>query len=315
MSVEGALSTGKHRGEDEAEPEEIEVPAAARERRLRELDEALWKYLGSLPASETPQANLDHSPTIVRAEDLSPEDRQRTAHLEDSDERAVANIGGGAPNRWGKGDLYHSEVMARKSFSWDSPGSPIKDHPLYPSMCLLAMREVINTRLFSTVRDSLGLSYDCSFELSMFDRLEAGWYTCTVSAHPSAIGRAVDAAKGVLTGVRKRPISELELSTARRTLIRRHETDLQTNEYWISLLTHLQYDNPKDVSCVRDIETLLEKLNWRDVQNAYLTLLTDPEQLFVSVSTAGPGASYISGGAAPASVSTSSAPKQLVEID
>jgi len=312
--VEGALSTGRHRDEDE-DPAEVEVPAVARERRLRELDESLWRYLGSVPESGAPQADLGRAPVISRGEDLSPEDRQRTAHLEDSDERAVANIGGGAPNRWGKGDGHHAEVMAKKGFSWDAPGSALKDHPLYPSMCLLAMREVINTRLFSTVRDSLGLSYDCSFELSMFDRLEAGWFTCTVSAHPSRIMEAVDAAKGVLQGVRKRPISELELSTARRTLVRRHETDLQSNEYWISLLTHLQYDNPKDLSCIRDITTMFQKLTWRDLQNAYATLLTDPEQLFVSICTAGPGAGYVSGGSAPAAVSTSAAPKQLVEVD
>jgi len=312
--VEGALSTGRHR-EEEEQADVIELPAAATERRLKELDEALWTYLGSVPPSDVPQVEMSRVPVISRGEDLSPEDRQRSAHLEDSDERAVANIGGGAPNRWGKGDSYHTEMMAKKNFSWDSPGSELKDHPLYPSLCLLAMREVINTRLFSTVRDSLGLSYDCSFELSMFDRLEAGWYTCTVSAHPSRIMEAVDAAKGVLMGVRKRPISELELGTARRTLARRHETDLQTNEYWISLLTHLQYDNPKDISCVRDIESVFQKLTWKDVQNAYNALLTDPSQLFVSISTAGPGASYISGGAAPAAVSTSSAAKQLVEID
>ena len=29
---------------------------------------------------------------------------------QDSDERACANIGGGAPNRWGKGDKYHQEA-------------------------------------------------------------------------------------------------------------------------------------------------------------------------------------------------------------
>jgi len=315
-TVEGALSTGKHRdGEGEGELE-IEVPAVARERRLLELDQALWTYLGSLPPSEVPQADITRAPVITAGEDVSPEDRQRTAHIEDSDERAVANLGGGAPNRWGKGDSYHKEKMTQKKFSWDAPGSALKDHPLYPSICLLALREVINTRLFSTVRDSLGLSYDCSFELSLFDRLEAGWYTCTVSAHPARIAEAVDAAKGVLQGIKKRPISELELSTARRTLSRRHETDLQSNEYWISLLTHLQYDNPKDLSCITDLDLMFQNLTWRDVQNAYNTLLTDPEQIFVSVSTAGPGASYTSVGSAPAAVSTNSGNvKQLVEVD
>jgi len=97
--------------------------------------------------------------------------------------------------------------------------------------------------------------------------------------------------------------------------MRRHETDLQSNEYWISLLTHLQSDNRKDISCVRDIEQMLQALTWRDVQNAYQTLLTDPEQLFVSVCTAGPGSSFISGGAAPASVSTSAGSKQLLQVD
>jgi len=311
-SVEGGLSTGKHREEGEVEPEEVELPEAAKQRRFLELDEALWKYLGSLPASEVEQVNLDRHPQINKGEEMSPEDRQRSAHIEDSDERAVANIGGGAPNRWGKGDKYHQEMMVAKKFSWDAPNSKLKDHPLYPSMCLMAMREVINTRLFSTVRDSLGLSYDCSFELSMFDRLEAGWYSCTVSAHPSRIMEAVNAAKGVLQGVKRRPISELELSTARRTLLRRHETDLQSNEYWISLLTHLQYDNPKDISCVRDIEMMLDALTWRDVQNAYLTLLTEPDQLFVSVSRAGPGSSFVSGGAAPTAVSTKRALSEVM---
>jgi len=319
-AVEGAMSTGRHRGSDEVDQQEEADTAAglqaARERKLQEVDEALWRYLGSVPANEVEQADLSRAPCISRGDSLSVEDRMRSAHLEDSDERAVANIGGGAPNRWGRGDAYHSEVMAQKNFSWNVQGSELKDHPLYSSMCLLAMREVINTRLFSTVRDSLGLSYDCSFELSMFDRLEAGWYTCTVSAHPTRIMEAVNAAKGVLMGLRNRPISELELSTARRTLMRRHETDLQSNEYWISLLTHLQYDNPKDISCVRDIEMMFRKLTWRDVQNAYTSLLTDENQIWVSVSTAGPGAGYISGGAAPAVASTTStAPKQLVQVD
>jgi len=309
-----AMSTDSHHEEayDEAE---FELPAAARERRLRELDERLWKYLGTVPPSEEPQSDLSRAPVINRGEDLSPEERQRSAHLEDSDARAVANVGGGAPNRYGKGDAEWRKAMASSRFSWSAPGSPVKDHPLYPSMCLLAMREVVNTRLFSTVRDSLGLSYDCSFELSMLDRLEAGWYMCTVSAHPSRIGEAVEAAKGVVTGVRKRPISEWELSTARRTLLRRHEVDLQTNEYWMSLLTHLQHDgNPKDLSCVSDIEFVLSKLTWRDLQNAYLSLLTDPNQLFVSVTTAGPGAGFVSGGRAMAAVSTTTQGK-LLEVE
>mmetsp|Transcript_113357 Transcript_113357/g.196224 ORF Transcript_113357/g.196224 Transcript_113357/m.196224 type:complete len:95 (-) Transcript_113357:43-327(-) len=78
--------------------------------------------------------------------------------------------------------------------------------------------------------------------------------------------------------------------------MRRHETDLQSNEYWISLLTHLQYDNPKDLRCVRDIGYLLQKLTRQDVQNAYGTLLMDEDQAFVSICRAGPGTTSTSAG-------------------
>eukprot|EP00434_Breviolum_minutum_P013766 symbB.v1.2.012142.t1/scaffold829.1/size159244/12 len=82
QGVEGGLSTGKHREEGEHDVEEVELPEAAKQRRFLELDEALWKYLGLLPASQTEQVKLDRPPQINKGEELSPEDRQRTAHLE-----------------------------------------------------------------------------------------------------------------------------------------------------------------------------------------------------------------------------------------
>jgi len=179
----------------------------------------------------------------------------------------------------------------------------------------LALREVLNARLFGSLRDSLGLSYDCNFDLSLFDRLEAGWYCCTVSSHPSRIQEAVTATKDVLQGVKNRPISEFELNTAKRTLIRRHESDLQLNEYWIALLTHLQLEhgNRKDLSCIRDINEMLESLTARDVQNAHSALLTDDSQIFTSVTTAGPGSSYVAGGVAPGDATGRSADLRQVD--
>lgn len=38
-------------------------------------------------------------------------------------------------------------------------------HPLYATITLMLLAEVINSRLFTTVRDSLGLTYDVSFEV------------------------------------------------------------------------------------------------------------------------------------------------------
>eukprot|EP00878_Enallax_costatus_P032224 GHUV01035361.1.p1 GENE.GHUV01035361.1~~GHUV01035361.1.p1 ORF type:complete len:101 (-),score=27.66 GHUV01035361.1:177-479(-) len=38
-------------------------------------------------------------------------------------------------------------------------------YPLYATITLQLLAEVINSRLFTTVRDSLGLTYDVSFEV------------------------------------------------------------------------------------------------------------------------------------------------------
>lgn len=42
-------------------------------------------------------------------------------------------------------------------------------------------------RLFTTVRDSLGLTYDVSFELNLFDRLNLGWYVISVTSTPGKV--------------------------------------------------------------------------------------------------------------------------------
>ncbi len=46
------------------------------------------------------------------------------------------------------------------------------------------MTEILNGRLFTTVRDLLGLTYDVSFELSLFDRLPSGWWSVHVTSTP-----------------------------------------------------------------------------------------------------------------------------------
>ncbi|MCI10895.1 insulinase (peptidase family M16), partial [Trifolium medium] len=65
--------------------------------------------------------------------------------------------------------------------------------------------------LFTTVRDSLGLTYDVSFELNLFDRLKLGWYVISVTSTPSKVHKAVDACKNVLRGLHSNQITEREL--------------------------------------------------------------------------------------------------------
>lgn len=54
--------------------------------------------------------------------------------------------------------------------------------------CIFMQQFFVLCRLFTTVRDSLGLTYDVSFELSLFDRLKLGWYVVSVTSTPGKVG-------------------------------------------------------------------------------------------------------------------------------
>jgi Peptidase M16 inactive domain len=75
------------------------------------------------------------------------------------------------------------------------------------------------------VRDSLGLTYDVSFELSLFDRLSPGWFVVNVTSTPQKIHEALDASVSVLRSLAVQRISPRDLVRAQRTLLTRHESD------------------------------------------------------------------------------------------
>ena len=63
----------------------------------------------------------------------------------------------------------------------------LRSHPLFFGITMGLLAEIINSRLFTNVRDSLGLTYDVSFELSLFDRLKLGWYVISVTSTPAKV--------------------------------------------------------------------------------------------------------------------------------
>lgn len=75
------------------------------------------------------------------------------------------------------------------------------------------------------VRDSLGLTYDVSFELSLFDRLSPGWFVVNVTSTPQKIHEALNASVSVLRSLAVQRISPRDLVRAQRTLLTRHESD------------------------------------------------------------------------------------------
>eukprot|EP00898_Chlorokybus_atmophyticus_P002810 jgi/Chlat1/352/Chrsp10S01473 len=187
----------------------------------------------------------------------------------------LAALGSGIEVRWDERAGKHVLVRPR--------------HPLWAAVSMGLLTEVVNARLFTTVRDAMGLTYDVGFELSLFDRLNTGWFVVSVTSTPAKIEEALQASVSVLRGIKSSPVTHRELERAKRTLLTRHESDLKDNNYWLGLLTHLQADSVprKSVGCVRDMPWLYENATVQDVQEIYDALDLRDEAIFTSVGVAG----------------------------
>eukprot|EP00887_Chlorella_sp_A99_P001378 scaffold8.g1378.t1 len=265
-----------------------------------ELEQCLLQYVGTVRRRPPAAAPVD-APLVIASPPR--EARHMSWHLRDSDERACAYIAGPAPNRWG--NFTPAQQQARAAGAEvvpppvPAPGATPKElaaaaavrraHPLYASITLSLLTEIINSRLFTTVRDTLGLTYDVSFELSLFDRLPSGWFHVNVTSTPQKIREAMMASLRVLRNLRLQPVTSRELVRAQRTLITRHETDLKDNLYWLGLLTHLQADAVplKSVDCLRDLRLMYETATVDDIYDAYAQFNFDDDHVFTCIGTSG----------------------------
>merc|ERR1711959_406219 len=262
-----------------------------------ELESTILKLLGTLPAKQVDWSKwADHSIEFVRG---SLEQNNTRFLLADSDERACAYIIGPAPYRW--------QDISNEAGAWLDSGSGSggegsgfmdflavganerQSHPLFMSVSLSLMAEIINSRLFTTVRDSLGLTYDVSFELQLLDRMEKSWYSVSVTSTPAKIDDALDASLHVLRELTTRRVSQQELERARRTLLARHETDLKDNSYLIGLLTHLQCETVprKDLKCLQELTSVYSAATVADIYETYDRLSLGDDEIYTCTGISG----------------------------
>lgn len=271
-----------------------------------EIESSILDYLGTVRATRNSERAHESSPILFRP---SPSDLQsQQVFLKDSDERACAYIAGPAPNRWGltvdgkdllKSISNISTVEGAQSASEElhiegkdvqkDLQRKLRGHPLFFGITMGLLAEIINSRLFTSVRDSLGLTYDVSFELNLFDRLKLGWYVISVTSTPGKVHKAVEACKNVLRGLHGNKITQRELDRAKRTLLMRHEAEIKSNAYWLGLLAHLQASSVprKDISCIKDLTSLYEAASIEDIYLAYDQLKVDENSLYSCIGVAG----------------------------
>eukprot|EP00293_Proteomonas_sulcata_P011156 CAMPEP_0184289098 /NCGR_PEP_ID=MMETSP1049-20130417/1555_1 /TAXON_ID=77928 /ORGANISM="Proteomonas sulcata, Strain CCMP704" /LENGTH=788 /DNA_ID=CAMNT_0026595753 /DNA_START=1 /DNA_END=2369 /DNA_ORIENTATION=- len=286
----------------------------------QELETLALKYLGTIPES---QLSLRHQPAkIPSTTDMS--NRNLFLKIADSDPRAVAYVAGPAPNRWGdmpdgSGGLQPDENEAGKDAD-DKEGSKrarfmqslkglrdklrdgvsqnqemmdvsdYRNHPLFPCVTLQLLQEVLNRRLFSTVRERKRLTYDANFHLTSFERLKGSWYLVTVTAKPELAQKALDACKETLLAARSwDPITRDNLRSAAYELISRHQGALQTTRYYVELMSGLQFDEiaNKDQTFLRDFVQIVQAVQVEDVQNMLSYLGADEDEMWTCIGMSG----------------------------
>ncbi|CAL8466878.1 g6414 [Coccomyxa elongata] len=285
-----------------------------------EVDDVVLRYLGTVAPRDPPQPLRAQPPVIC----YPPSHVRRQAwHLKDSDERAVAYIAGKAPNRWGPFGTEQAPSAApmvvvppvlpplNATAAQLTRATEIRRaHPLYADVTLRLLTEIMNSRLFTTVRDALGLTYDVSFELSLFDRLRVGWFVCHVTSTPQKINEALEASLRVLRSLPMQRVTPRELLRARRTVLTRHESEMKDNLYRLGLLTHLQSSEVplKVPECLRDLRAMYEAATIDDINDAYANFCLDDDRIFTCVGTSGPTAPQQPELAAAASEAAEAAP-------
>ncbi|KAK1263282.1 hypothetical protein QJS04_geneDACA009352 [Acorus gramineus] len=266
-----------------------------------DIEACILDYLGTVRSTGNTKYGHGYSPFTFRPSPSNVHSQQ--VFLKDTDERACAYLAGPAPNRWGF-TVEGKDLFETFNSSSDADAEPsnqnkfveqsnlrkeLRTHPLFFGITLGLLAEIINSRLFTTVRDSLGLTYDVSFELSLFDMLNFGWYVISVTSTPDKVYKAVEACKNVLRGLHDNKIAQRELDRAKRTLLMRHEAETKSNVYWLGLLAHLQASSVprKDISCIKDLTSLYEAATIEDIYVAYEQLKVDDGSLFSCIGVAG----------------------------
>eukprot|EP00612_Vaucheria_litorea_P006165 CAMPEP_0171474386 /NCGR_PEP_ID=MMETSP0946-20130122/2397_1 /TAXON_ID=109269 /ORGANISM="Vaucheria litorea, Strain CCMP2940" /LENGTH=1090 /DNA_ID=CAMNT_0012004313 /DNA_START=171 /DNA_END=3444 /DNA_ORIENTATION=+ len=257
---------------------------------VEEAEKLVLQYLGTVPPSTRDAEAIPKNEDIPMTSDN--DDRHISVHLNDSDERAVAYVSGLCPNKWGflRGGESLNEALKRLDPKASKETLELRNHPLFPSMALSLLKEVINRRLFSTVREQLRLTYDANFHFLGFERMQGSWYLITVTANPSKAEAALEACKDTLMKLSTTsPISYDNVENAKRVVLNRHENDERTNQYWCELMGGIQSEAVmvKDISCIRDFSKVLNGVTSKDLQLLLSLMKIDKDGVYTCIGTSG----------------------------
>ena len=273
-------------------PENLEIVVAG-DFETQEVLDMILKYIGTIPA-DTNAEYIVEGQTIGEAMDFGsvPElpipGKFVELELTDSDPRAVAYVAGSAPNSWGT--LADGTTVAQRVMEADKRQSDYdkrrRSHPLFAHVTLKLLSEIVNRRLFSTVRERRQLTYDANFSLTGFERLAGGWFLVTVTASKEKAEAALEACKETLHALRKaNQVTADNLESAKRVVANRHDHELRASSYWATLMAGIQEESLalKGPLSVTDYKAVVEAITIKDLQLTLECLGLDEKELYSAI--------------------------------
>ena len=290
-SVNGiSLEEAKFAVMSQLQPDNLEISVSG-DFDVAEVLEMIYKFVGTIPADVNAQYKVDRKDIpdwTGRVPLPSTPGKHLELELTDSDPRAVAYVSGSAPNAWGY--LADGTTVAEKVLAADKKASDYdkrrRSHPLFAFTALSLVSEIVNRRLFSTVRERKQLTYDANFSFSSFERLLGGWFLVTVTASKEKAQLALEACKETLHALRKSsPITPDNVESAKRVVLNRHEGELRTTGYWTQLMSGIQEESIplKGPLLVTDFHAVVESITAKDLQLTLDCLGLEDDKLYTAI--------------------------------
>ena len=195
-----------------------------------EVDTLNTQVLGTISKTkENKNVPVMAAPIPLSLKDVPKDDplREQRQWLRDSDDRACAVMAGRGPSYVGTDrirkeiprveeeggfafidDIDPVNVLAQANGNPYALQSARRKNPLATYIAGMLLSEVVGGRLFTTVRDALGLTYDCNFTLSFgLQNSDATTYRLLVTSTPAKIDEALAAGIRVLRGFQHQRVS------------------------------------------------------------------------------------------------------------
>eukprot|EP01117_Protostelium_nocturnum_P009758 TRINITY_DN3488_c0_g1_i1.p1 TRINITY_DN3488_c0_g1~~TRINITY_DN3488_c0_g1_i1.p1 ORF type:complete len:1116 (-),score=325.34 TRINITY_DN3488_c0_g1_i1:187-3534(-) len=213
------------------------------------------RFLGIIPPSKSFISGLDD---LDQSISFTKQSQWQNAMLEDDEVRGYAFICFPSHNRW----TSASEVALEQK-----KDLPLVKHPLYCYRVFAILGRLLTSRLFSDIREKMGLTYDIGAYFTLYEHLNGGLFVVSFMAFAEQFEISYNEIMSCIEESKLKGFNQAELDEVIKPTSNSIRTSMSTNSMWITLLSGLQRNStPKNIECTENIAEFYEKISVEDVQ-------------------------------------------------